>query len=64
MLLTPNAAQARRIGSESPCCVPTFILTVGDVVGATMPDLAGACACCAETTASARAGPDSPAAAS
>ena len=55
MLFTPNAAQARRIASESPCCVPTFIFTFGDVVGATMPDFAGACACCADTTASARA---------
>src|SRR5262245_1325068 len=61
MLVTPNAAQARRMGSVWPCCVPTFILTFGDVVGATIPDLAGACATCAETTASARAPTDTPA---
>jgi hypothetical protein len=39
-------------------------LIAGDEVGATIPDVAGACACCAVTTASAKAGPDSPAAAS
>src|SRR6188474_127652 len=60
MLFTPNAAQARRIASEWPCCVPTFIFTFGDVVGATMPDLAGVCATCAETTASASAPTDIP----
>src|SRR6266498_4561428 len=64
MLFTPNAAQARRIASEWPCCVPTFILTFGDVVGATMPDFAGACACCADTTASASAATGMPAPAS
>src|SRR6185503_10640099 len=60
MLFTPNAAQARRIASEWPCCVPTFIFTFGDVVGATMPDFAGVCATCADTTASARAPADMP----
>src|SRR6266540_6605433 len=64
MLFTPNAAQARRIASEWPCCVPTFIFTFGDVVGATMPDVAGACACCADTTASASAATGIPAPAS
>src|SRR5687768_3190637 len=64
MLFTPKAAQARRISSESPCCVPTFIFTFGDLVGATMPDLAGFCATCADTTASASAGADNPAPAS
>src|SRR5438067_7110899 len=47
MLFTPNAEQARRMASEWPCCVPTFIFTLGDVVGATRPDFAGARACCA-----------------
>ena len=61
MLWTPNAAQARRISSESPCCVPTFIFAFGDVVGATMPELAGDRACCADTTASARAAAGAPA---
>src|SRR6266850_3861172 len=64
MLFTPNAAQARRMASEWPCCVPTFILTFGDVVGATMPDFAGPCACCADTTASASAATGMPAPAS
>jgi hypothetical protein len=64
MLFTPNAAHARRMASEWPCCVPTFIFTFGDVVGATMPDFAGVCATCAETTASARAPADMPAPAS
>ena len=64
MLLTPNAAQARRTASEWPCCVPTFILTFGDVVGATTPDVAGLCATCADTIASARAPADMPAPAS
>src|SRR6187455_1105886 len=45
MLLTPNAAHAFRISSVSPCWVPTFIFTDEDVVGATMPDFAGDCAC-------------------
>src|SRR5437899_10398797 len=64
MLFTPNAAQARRMASEWPCCVPTFIFTFGEVVGATMPDFAGACACCADTTASASAATGMPAPAS
>src|SRR5438132_142984 len=64
MLFTPNAAHARRISSEWPCCVPTFIFTFGDIVGATMPDFAGACACCADTTASASAATGIPAPAS
>src|SRR5258706_6804158 len=64
MLFTPKAAQARRMASEWPCCVPTFIFTFGDVVGATMPDFAGACACCADTTASASAATGMPAPAS
>src|SRR5262249_49856580 len=64
MLLTPKAAHARRIASECPCCVPTFILTFGDVVGATMPGVAGARATCADTIASARAPADRPAPAS
>src|SRR6266850_3436162 len=64
ILFTPNAAQARRMASEWPCCVPTFIFTLGDVVGATMPDFAGACACCADTTASASAATGMPAPAS
>src|SRR3954449_7457665 len=64
MLLTPNAAHARRMSSEWPCCVPTFILIDGDVVGATIPDAAGACATCADTIASASAPAGTPAAAS
>src|SRR5437773_8237239 len=64
MLFTPNAAQARRIATQWPCCVPTFSLTFGDVVEATMPDFAGACACCADTAASASAATGMPAPAS
>src|SRR6185295_18408651 len=61
MLLTPNAAHCRRIASLWPCCVPTFIVAFGDE---TIPDLAGDFACCADTTASANAGAESPALAS
>src|SRR6266581_3420402 len=48
MLFTPKAAQARRMASEWPCWVPTFILAFEDVAAA-----GGAFAACAETTASA-----------
>src|SRR5439155_24433038 len=64
MLFTPKAAHARRIASVWPCCVPTFILTFGDVVGATIPDFAAAFDCCADTTASASAATGMPAPAS
>src|SRR6266508_1616598 len=56
MWLTPNAAQARRIWSESPCCVPTFILAFGEGAAG----LAGVLATCADTTASASAAADTP----
>src|SRR5262245_33462607 len=60
MLLTPNAAHERRMASVWPCCVPTFIFTLGDLVGATMPDFAGDWACWADTTVSASAAADTP----
>jgi hypothetical protein len=34
MWFTPKPAIARRIWSESPCCVPTFIRAVGEGRGA------------------------------
>src|SRR4029450_4963605 len=58
MLLTPNAAHARRISAESPCCVPTFIRALGD---GPAWGLAGVRAACAETIASASAPIDTPA---
>jgi hypothetical protein len=42
MLLTPKPARTRRIASESPCCVPTFIgVRIGEGAGcaATTPAL-------------------------
>jgi hypothetical protein len=42
MLFTPKAAQARRIASLCPCCVPTFIRAFGTgVAGATAGVVAG-----------------------
>src|SRR5882672_6257280 len=61
MLFTPNAAHCRRIASLWPCCVPTFMVAFG---AGRAPDFAGDFACCADTTASASAGAESPAPAS
>src|SRR5712671_212308 len=56
MLFTPKAAQARRMASEWPCCVPTFIFAFGDIAAR----LAGVLPTCADTTASASAPTDIP----
>src|SRR6185503_11433995 len=60
MLFTPNAAIARSTGSESPCCVPTFIFAFGALAAA----VDGALATWADTTASASAATGMPAPAS
>src|SRR5215467_10005108 len=55
ILLTPNPARARRISSESPCCVPTFI-NAFRVFAFESPDWrGGVAATCAVTTASVNA---------
>ena len=50
MWLTPKPASTRRIASESPCCVPTFIRALPGAAGFLA---AGCAATCAVTSVSA-----------